>query len=277
MGENEADVPQDGVTILGYGIRDELMSVRITVGTRRVTMALCENDRGRFLRLIDNRSRIMVPAAAIMQMRDALVALEHALETAPPPKQPTPPPTQPASPPANAVEQVKSELISSQRIASDGRKIFLDVMENAKGRYLKICKVSIRRINMIIPIQGLPFLREGLDMLLEKTPPDTSVTDPSSVQRLTRTVERVTPLNDGATVTINIVQREIRTMGKRVIFESGANRRGSYIKISENNFPQRTSIILPHAAVPQIIQLLEEVMQSGDPADALESAKAAQT
>ncbi|KAI0564555.1 Purine-rich element binding protein [Gracilaria domingensis] len=270
MGENEADSQQDGIAILGYGNRDELMSVRITVGTRRVTMALCENDRGRFLRLIDNRSRIMVPAAGIMQMREALVALETALESAPPPKQPS-------QQPQNAEETIKSELISSQRISSEGRKIFLDVMENAKGRYLKICKVSVRRINMIIPIQGLPFLREALDMLLEKTPPDTSVTDPSSVQRLTRTVERVTALNDGASVTLNIVQREIRTMGKRVIFESGANRRGSYIKISENNFPQRTSIILPHSAVPQIVELLQEVMQSGDPAEALESAKAAQT
>ncbi|PXF46929.1 hypothetical protein BWQ96_03267 [Gracilariopsis chorda] len=148
-------------------------------------------------------------------------------------------------------------------------------MENAKGRYLKICQVSARRINMILPIQGLAFLREGLHMLLEKTPPDTSITDPASVQRLTRTVERVTPFDDGTAVTLNVVQREIRTMGKRVVFESGANRRGSYIKISENNYPQRTSIILPHFALPHIIELLQEAMQDGDPAEQLEPANAA--
>ncbi|PXF46928.1 hypothetical protein BWQ96_03266 [Gracilariopsis chorda] len=88
MGENETETQHDGVAIIGYGNRDELMSVRITVGSRRVTMALCENDRGRFLRLIDNRSRIMVPAAGIIQMRDALGTLESALESAPPPPPP---------------------------------------------------------------------------------------------------------------------------------------------------------------------------------------------
>lgn len=202
-------------------------------------------------------------------MRDALVALETALETAPPP-------TVRPQLPANS-EDSKSELISSQKIASEGRRIFLDVLENAKGRYLKICKLSVRRINMIIPIEGLPFLREALDLLIDKTPPDTSFTDPNNVQLLTKTIDRVTPLDDGASVTISVVQRVVRTMGKRVVFESGANRRGSYIKISENNYPQRTSIILPHSAVPQIIQLLQEVVQDGDPADALPSAKETQT
>lgn len=255
MGENE-DVQHDGVVIAGYSNREELVSVRITVGTKRVIAALCENDRGRFIKLTDGRAKIIVPGDGIVQMRDALVALEAASDRTPP-----------IADPQQIAEDAKSELVDAQRFLSEGRKFYFDVLENARGRYLKIAQSSARRITMILPIGGLSLLREGLDMLLEKAPPDTTVTDPSSVHRVTRTLERVTPLQDGGSVTVNVVQREIRVMGKRVIFESGANRRGSYIKISENNGAQRMTVMLPHSAVPEMIDLLQEVVQAGDPAE----------
>lgn len=269
MGENETVPQQDGVTINGYNSRDELMSVKILVGTKRILAALCENDRGRFVKLTDGRSRIIVPGDGIMQMREALVALESTAESAPPPRSDDP---SHAAQSSASGEEVKSECVNAQRFLSEGRKFYFDVLENARGRYVKISQSSTRRITMIMPVNGLALLREGLDMLLEKTPPDTTVTDPSSVQRVTRTVERVTPMQDGASVTLNVVQREIRVMGKRVVFESGANRRGSYIKISENTGSQRMTVMLPHSAVPQIIELLQEVVQAGDPADALNAA-----
>lgn len=288
MGENEAFTPTDGVQIAGYISRDELMSVRVVAASKRIFVALCENDRGRFIKLSDGRGKIIVPAEGIPQMRDALVALETALDSHPP--------SSPQSSHAEEVhdehashgnhtlahaagahEESKSELIEAQRFLSEGRKFYFDILENARGRYLKISQSSTRRVTMIMPINGLALLREGVDMLLDKAPPDTSVTDPSAVHRITRTVEKVTPLQDGASITVNVVQREIRVLGKRVVFESGANRRGSYIKIMENSGSQRMTVMLPHSAVPEMIELLQEVVEAGDPADALSNARATQS
>lgn len=258
MVENEPQ--QDGVQIAGYASRDELMSVRVTAGSKRLFVALCENDRGRFLKLSDGRGRILVPADGIPQMRDALVQLENSLQNAPPPA---------AVDLSVSPDDVKSEVVDAKRFLSEGRKFYLDVLDNSRGRYLKISQSSTRRVTMILPLNGLTLLREAVDMLLEEAPPDTTVADPSSVQRMTRTIERLTPMQDGASVTVNVVQREIRVLGKRVVFESGANRRGSYIKIMETNGAQRMAVMLPHSAVPEMIQLLQEVVADGDPAESL--------
>lgn len=268
MGESEAAVQHDGIQVIGHGTRDEIMSLKVNVANKRIIVALCENDRGRFIKLTDGRARIIVPADGIAQMRDALVALESALETAPPPTADSGSTSGPATQ-VNHSDDVKSDLVHSQRFLSEGRKFYFDVLDNARGRFLKISQSSTRRITMIMPVAGLSLLRQAINMLLEKAPPDTTVTDPSSVQRMTRTIERVTPMNDGASVTLNVVQREIRVLGKRVVFESGANRRGSYIKIMENSGSQRMTVMLPHSAVPEMIQLLQEVVDAGDPADAL--------
>lgn len=266
MGESDT-AQHDGVVIAGYSSRDELVSVKITVGPRRVFAALCENDRGRFIKLTDGRVKIIVPGDGIVQMRDALVALEAACDATP---------LSASQTKSNPPEEAKSELVDAQSFLSEGRKFYFDVLENARGRYLKISQSSARRITMTLPINGLSLLREGLDMLLEKAPPDTTITDPTSVHRLTRTIERVTPLQDGTSITVNVVQREIRVLGKRVVFESGANRRGSYIKVSENNGSQRMTIMLPHSAVPEMIELLQEVVAAGDPANTTAPSSSAQ-
>lgn len=281
MGENDTHAPSDGVQIAGYANRDELMSVRVVAGSKRIFVALCENDRGRFIKLSDGRGKIIVPADGIAQMRDALVALEtavanHNAATNGNATNANGPNAAGASGVTHGgphADDSKSDLIDAQRFLSEGRKFYFDVLENARGRYVKISQSSTRRVTMIMPVNGLSLLREGVDMLLEKSPPDTTVTDPSSVHRITRTVERITPMQDGGSVTVNVVQREIRVLGKRVIFESGANRRGSYIKIMENSGTQRMTIMLPHSAVPEMIELLREVVAAGDPADALANAR----
>lgn len=266
MDEAENPSQTDGVSIAGFSGRDELMSVKINVGSRRLFAALCENDRGRFVKLTDGRSKIIVPGDGILQMRKALINLEISVQSAPESKEDSRPSN---GQPGPVTDDPKPELIGAQRFLSEGRKFYFDVLENNRGRYVKISQSSTRRITIIMPVTGLTLLREGLDMLLEKAPPDTTTVDPSSVLRMSRTVERVTSMKNGVSVMVNIVQREIRVLGKRIVFESGANRRGSYIKMSENSGSQRMSIMLPHSAVPEMIALLQEVVQAGDPADAL--------
>lgn len=276
MAENGSSSSHDGVQIAGYASRDELMSVRIAAGTKRLFAALCENDRGRFIKFSDGRGKILVPGEGITQMREALAALETAVEAAPveltdTTKQSGSPSSQTS--PNNTGDGPKSELIATKSFFSEGRKFYFDVLENSRGRYIKISQSSTRRITIILPINGLSLLREGVDMLLEKSPPDTSVSDSSYVHRATRTVERVVPMQDGSSATVNVVQRELRVSGKRVVFESGANRRGSYLKIMESHGSQFMIVMLPHSAVPEMIQLLQEVVEAGDPCDGIVPAR----
>lgn len=263
---NELVISHDIVQLTNHSNRDELMSFKLTAPNKRLIVAMCENERGRFCKLTDSRSRIIVPSEGINPMRESLASLETSLENMPSPLHEGDP-NSASGPPGSTNEDSKSELIDSERFLSEGRKFYFDVMENTRGRYLKISQSSTRRITLIIPISLLSPLKRAVDMLVEKVPPEPSITDPSIVQRNTRTIERVTPLGDGTSVNVTVVQREIRVLGKRVVFESGANRRGSYIKIMETNGAQRMSVILPHSAVPDMIQLLQEVVDHGDPAD----------
>lgn len=273
MGENsELSSSEDVIQVINHATPDELMSLKISMASKRLIVALCENDRGRFIKVTDGRSRIIVPADGIQQMCRSLAALEANLESNSSPDA-VDPSTSSAQPHHASGEDNKSDLVDSERFLSEGRKFYFDVLDNARGRYLKISQSSTRRITLIVPITFLSPLKRAIDMLLERVPPDTNTIDPSAVQRMTRTIERVTALNDGAPVTLNVVQREIRVLGKRVVFESGANRRGSYIKIMENSGPQRMTVMLPHSAVPDMIQLLQEVVANGDPADALTAAQ----
>lgn len=269
MGDNNELVnSQDVIQMMNQSNRDELLSFKLSAPNKRLIVAMCENERGRFCKLTDSRSRIIVPSEGINPMREALSSLESSLENMPSPVQESDPTTA-SGPPGSTNEDSKSELIDSERFLSEGRKFYFDVMENTRGRYLKICQSSTRRITLIIPISLLSPLRRTIDMLVEKVPSEPVIADPNNVQRNTRTIERVIPLTEGTSVNVTVVQREIRVLGKRVVFESGANRRGSYIKIMETNGAQRMSVILPHSAVPDIIELLQEVVDNGDPADTM--------
>lgn len=271
MGENaETASTQDVIQILNNATRDELMSLKINVTSKRLIVALCENDRGRFIKLTDGRSRVIVPSEGIPQLRQSLGALQGTADGTVVGQAPAAEGEEHAGPPPlSTTDDSKPDLIDSQRFLCEGRKFYFDILENARGRYLKISQSSTRRVTLIMPLTILRPLKRAIDMLQEKVPPDANDADPTAVQRVTRTIERVTPMNDGSSVTLNVVQREVRVLGKRVVFESGANRRGSYIKIMENSGPQRMAVMLPHSAVPEIIQLLQEVIVDGDPADKL--------
>lgn len=301
-----AETAPDGVTTAatpaGYVNRDELLSLRVVTGAKRVFLALCENERGRYLKLSDGRSKLIVPGSGIKDLRAAIDALHHAAAAAGATTAGTQSQSQQQAQPAQsqhsssavvssaagagtsisssdgavsaATHGNQPEPIHSERFISEGRKFYLDLLENARGRYVKMSQATTRRISMIFPAAGLPLLRQAMDRLHELAPPDTNVTDPSSAQRITRTVDRQTSVQ-GSIVTVKAVQRELRVEGKRVIFESGANRRGSYLRITESNGAMKMSVTLPHSTLPQVIDLLREVQEAGDPADELRAAEAA--
>lgn len=281
MGENtDASPVEDVIQVISHATRDELMSLKINVASKRLIIALCENDRGRFIKLTDGRARVIVPSDGIPNLRHALSVLAHNLskeekaesESAPSDSEPQSGP----APPIPTHAEPKPDMVDSERFLCEGRKFYFDVLQNPRGRFLKITQSSTRRVTLVMPLIIMPPLNRAIDMLMDKVPPDENATDPATVQRFDRTIERVIPMNDGSSTTLNVVQREIRVLGKRVVFESGANRRGSYIKIMENSGSQRMAVILPHSAVPEIIQLLQEAVVDGDPAENLPAPQNAQ-
>lgn len=269
-GENFS--PVDMIQEIQQLSRDELFSLKVTIANRRIIVALCENDRGRYIKLTDGRARLFVPSSGFAHLCEALSSLNAHFDPSDMSANSTsyPSPADPQVYEPSIQGPLKSQLIHSQRFSCEGRKYYLDILENARGRYLKISQASHRRVTLILNPAFVPQLRKAISIVIDKSPPDTSVPlYPSTVQRVTRTLERVATLNDGPSVTVNVVQREIRVLGKRIIFESSINRRGSYLKIMENSGPNRATVVLPHSTVPEVIQLLEEAVANGDPADGI--------
>lgn len=310
VAENGSDASAgaaDGVSTAaipsGYINRDELLSLRVVAGQKRIFLALCENARGRYLKMSDRRSKLIVPGSGIPDLRAAIDAL-HAVveERAPDPvsssndeaasapgSASSAPVLSPAPAAAPTTEQVPTspessvraprsmpqEPLASERFISEGRKFYLDLLENDRGIYVKMSQATTRRISMSFPATALQHLRNAMTQLEELAPPDPAVLNASLTGHHTRTVERQTPTANGSTVTIKAVQRELRVEGKRVVFESGANRRGSYLRITESNAVAKMYVTLPHSVIPQIMNLLKEVQEAGDPLDDLRAAEAA--
>lgn len=254
-----------------YVNRDELLSLRVVVGAKRIFLALCENDRGRYLKISDGRSKLIVPGSGIPDLRGAIDSL-HTYFVQNPEAPPMPPPEEATG--------AKREPLSAERFISEGRKFYLDLLCNERGMYVKMSQATSRRVSMIFPADALSHLQDAMTQLHELAPPDThanSIPDlaPGQIGHTTRTVERQTSSATGTGVVIKATQREIRTEGKRLVFESGANRRGSYLRISDNSGLSKLSVTVPHGAIPAIIALLNEVQENGDPIDDLRAAEAA--
>lgn len=254
-------------------VRDELMSLRVVVGAKRIFLALCENDRGRYLKINDGRKKLTVADSGIADLRKCIDGLYDHYEGLP---------DSPASSPASAAAsdgegappRAKSDLLHAERFIAGGRKFYLDLLENERGRFVKMSQATSHRTSIIFPSSALTHLRDALAQIVEMAP------EPSPVNvndgHVTRVLERQTTVPSGSTVSIKAVQRELRIEGKRVVFESGANRRGSYLRITEMANGSKMSVTLPHDALPQILKLLHEAEEAGDPLDsATETASAA--
>lgn len=161
------------------------------------------------------------------------------------------------------------EPLHSERFISEGKKFYLDLLSNDRGQYVKVSQATTRRISMILPVAALRHLREAMAQIERLAPPDPAVLNPGPLGHTTRSVDRQVSLQDETTVVTKAVQRELRVEGKRIVFESGANRRGSYLRISDNTSTTKSHVIVPHSCVSAVIKLLEEVRDSEDPLNVL--------
>ncbi len=279
----------DGVTTAaqntGYVNRDELLSLRVVAGQKRIFLALCENDRGRYLKMSDGRSKLIVPGPGFPDLRAAIDSLHEFVSNgsvdsarlAADRQASTSSPSNSGAAAGGRGGRIPPEPLHAERFISEGRKFYLDLMENSRGLYIKFSQATTRRISMIFPAAALRHLRQAMSQLEQLAPPDPAVLNPTSTGHSTRTVERQTPLQNGGAVVMKAVQRELRVEGKRIVFESGANRRGSYLRITDSSGITKMSVTVPHSAIPSIITLLKEVEEAGDPVEDFQTAVAEAT
>lgn len=269
-----AQETSDGVstaaTPSGYINRDELLSLRVVVGGRHIFLALCENYRGRYLKISDRRSKLIVPGPGIPELRSAIDSLHAVIVDRP--ADALPPPL--VANGSNSDSRRIQEPIASERFISEGRKFYLDLLANERGTYVKMSQTTQRRVTMTFPASTIEHLRDAMTQLDELAPPDPAVLNPNPTGHTTRTIERHITTANGSTVTVKAVQRELRAENKRVVFESGANRRGSYLRITESSGANKMLVTLPHSLIPHIMNLLKEVHEAGDPVDGLRAAEA---
>lgn len=250
----------DGVTAAETPAEDSLPALRVVVGGKRVLLALCENDRGRYLKINDGRKKLTVSESGIPNLRECIDGLYAHYKTLPASATASPVELDDAAP-----RSTKSDLLHAERFIAGGRKYYLDLLQNERGVFVKMSQATSHRTSILFPSNALEHLREALTQIVEMAPEPTPVklTD----GHLTRVLDRQTTVPSGGTVAIKATQRELRIEGKRVVFESGANRRGSYLRITETAGGSKMSVTLPHEALPQVLKLLHEAEEAGDPLD----------
>ena len=263
-----AENSKEGVTTAtqntGHVNKDELLSLRVMAGTKRIFLALCENDRGRYLKISAGRCKLIVPKTGFANLRAAIDSLHHMVTTG---SQAS------GQKDSRAARRPHPKPLHAERFRSKGRKYYLDLLENKRGHYVKFSQVTTRRVSMIFSASAVAYLREALVKLVDFAPKPTLPL--TTTGHTARTVERQIHLDNGTTVAMKAVQREVRVESKRLIFESGANRRGSYLRITDTSGTNKVSVTVPHSAISSIITLLREIEEAGDPLEDFNAAVAA--
>ena len=69
---------------------------------------------------------------------------------------------------SNTGEQTLNEPLASEKISIDRKVFFLDLKENARGRFLKITEdVGGRRDTIMLPVAAFRDFAEALERLIE--------------------------------------------------------------------------------------------------------------
>jgi PurA ssDNA and RNA-binding protein len=277
----------------------ELVSLRVTLGPKVLFLALRENDRGRFLKLSNNagahsaRAKIIMAESGIAELREAIATVarrdreldnidagatgdgggdgagdnfnDHDDNVPPAPRATSATAAAARGTSAGQSAAPATVPLVSERLYVRGRRFFLDVLANDRGRYCKLSAVEPhgRRASVIFPASGLDAVVEAIDEIVAQAPPLSA----AAGRRLTGEASANGAHNDPGAVTTGtrqMTKHEIHVDGKRVVVESGSNRRGSFVRVQDN---YNGAVTLPFSALSELIGALQQIQEAGDPAD----------
>ncbi|KAK9499902.1 hypothetical protein O3M35_002844 [Rhynocoris fuscipes] len=193
----------------------ELATKMIQIQSKRFYLDVKENRRGRFIKVAEiasdgRRSQIFLALSTAAELRDYLSSFSDFYASLGPPN------------PDHLPEDGK---LKSEMMIKDNRRYYLDLKENARGRFLRVSQTISRggpRSQIAIPAQGMIEFRDALtDLLVEFG------TDDGGFKG---------ELPEG---------KHMRVDNKNFYFDIGQNNRGIYMRISEVKTNFRTAITVP--------------------------------
>jgi hypothetical protein len=193
----------------------ELATKMLQIQSKRFYLDVKQNRRGRFIKVAEigadgRRSQIFLALSTAAEFRDHLSTFSDYYASLGPPN------------PENVPEDGK---LKSEMMIKDNRRYYLDLKENARGRFLRVSQTITRggpRSQIAIPAQGMIEFRDALTDLLEEF-----------------------GTNDGGFKGELPEGRHMRVDNKNFYFDIGQNNRGIYMRISEVKSNFRTAITVP--------------------------------
>ncbi|XP_055858280.1 transcriptional activator protein Pur-beta-B isoform X2 [Episyrphus balteatus] len=200
-------------------IEQELATKMLQIQSKRFYLDVKQNRRGRFIKVAEigadgRRSQVYLALSTAAEFRDHLSTFSDyyaslVTQTGPPN-------------PENVPEDGK---LKSEMMIKDNRRYYLDLKENARGRFLRVSQTITRggpRSQIAIPAQGMIEFRDALTDLLEEF-----------------------GTSDGGFKGELPEERHMKVDNKNFYFDIGQNNRGIYMRISEVKSNFRTAITVP--------------------------------
>lgn len=196
-------------------IEQELATKMLQIQSKRFYLDVKQNRRGRFIKIAEigadgRRSQVYLALSTAAEFRDHLSTFSDYYASLGPPN------------PENVPEDGK---LKSEMMIKDNRRYYLDLKENARGRFLRVSQTITRggpRSQIAIPAQGMIEFRDALTDLLEEF-----------------------GTSDGGFKGELPEERHMKVDNKNFYFDVGQNNRGVYMRISEVKSNFRTAITVP--------------------------------
>lgn len=221
----------------GQQTEQELASKMLQIQSKRFYIDVKQNKRGKFIKVAEigsdgRRSQIYLALSTASEFRDHLSTFSDYYASLGP---------------ANSENLPDDGKLKSEMMVKDNRRYYLDLKENARGRFLRVSQMVSRlgpRSQIAIPAQGMIEFRDALTDLLEEFGTD-----------------------DGGFKGELPGGRYMRVDTKNFYFDIGQNRRGIYMRISEVKANFRTAITVPENAWARFRDMFAEYcekMKEGD-------------
>ncbi len=244
----------------------KLMDVsRIVIGGRgekSILLALRENKDGCYLKIFNGPAKFTVPHSGFSSLNAMIDVALGKLKN-----------IRASSVPNNKVNHVKdrAKRLYSSSLILEGRKFYIDLLENQRGIYLKFVQAASRTW-IGVPVSLLKQFRDSLGEMELKAAKRRPVPEDKGASRFKRIQPREVHLSNGQTVVMKTVQHELHVGGKRLLFEPRISHSGSYLRIMDCTPATKTVINIPFVGISQVQAIFNDIANAGDPFNQLKTA-----
>ncbi|KAH7729458.1 PurA ssDNA and RNA-binding protein [Aphelenchoides avenae] len=211
---------------------EELATKVLNIQNKRFYLDVKQNDRGRFIKMAEvagggKKTRIFLTMSAAVSLKEHLNKFIDVVGGL-----------------GKEEEGGENNLIHSETINNEKRRYFLDLRENARGRFLRITQTFTPmgpRNSVAIPAVGITELRDALSELTDEYAEGYLEEQPAAELPESRSMRA--------------------DNGKTFYFDPGHNDRGDYVRISEVKLVSgmRSALTVSMRNLPHFRDLLTEI------------------